>query len=229
MTLSFPRAAGRRLPSLTAVALACGLLASCAAANQRTTGEISQASGPRPTDIVYDGPVPTFTGPWASELTQAYRSTDSTLDHTILAKGKIDDQDYAAVSSVFVSCMSTKGYTVELGSTISTFTVESHHKITSANAGAEVDAQGQALKACQAPFEAVASLYVKMLQDPQNVDMNTLIAECLVKSKIAPSTYSAADFKQDSESQQFPFDINSAKATACISSPLGLSITQSQQ
>src|SRR3954462_14089574 len=62
----------------------------------------------------FQGEVPEFTGPWAAEFTEAYRSTTSETIHKILAKGSISDQDYASVSSQFVRCMKNKGFTVKI-------------------------------------------------------------------------------------------------------------------
>jgi len=173
---------------------------------------------------VYKGPVPTFSGPWAAGFTAAYRSTTSALDHKILATGKITDQDYAAVGSVFVSCMAAHGYRVRLSSMVDTFEIESP-----GTSNAELKAQSGALRACQGPFDAVSSLYLRILQNPQNQDMNVLITQCLVAKKVAPSSFTVDQYKADLQTQKFPFDIDSAQAGNCISSPLGLDVNRTQQ
>ncbi|WP_391857979.1 hypothetical protein, partial [Vibrio cidicii] len=55
-----------------------------------------------------------FSGPWASEFADAYRSTTSEIVHRILEKESITDQDYAEVSSAYVKCMANKGFKAEV-------------------------------------------------------------------------------------------------------------------
>jgi hypothetical protein len=201
-----------------------GILAICLAGCTSAVTNVQSANGAKPDSIEYHGPVPTFSGPWAAEFADAYRSTTSKLDHKILATGKIDDQDYAAVGSTFISCMAAHGYKVQLGSMVDTFTVDSPGLTK-----AELNRQTTALNACQTAYDAVSSLYLQILQNPQNEDMNVLITQCLVKKKVAPASYTVAQYKADLQTQKFPFDIDSRQANSCISSPLGLDVSQSQQ
>lgn len=177
-----------------------------------------------PVPVKYHGPVPAFHGPYAAAFANAYRSTTSKLDHKILATNTITDQDYAAVGSVLVSCMAAQGYTLKLDSMVDTFEIEG-----AANTNAQMDAQGAALNVCEPAFDAVSVLYLKLLQNPENQDMNVLIEQCLVRSKVVPASYTVADYKADLQTQKFPFNVNSPAVHSCISSPLGFDVSSAQQ
>jgi predicted small secreted protein len=209
-----------RVMTVAVVAAVAFVLAGCSA----HTTSVQSTGGKKPDSVEYHGPVPTFTGPWAAAFADAYRSTTSRLDHKILATNKITDEDYAAVGSTFISCMATHGYTVKLGSMVDTFQIDSPGLTN-----AEMKAQGIALNACQTPFDAVGSLYLRILQNPQNQDLNALVVQCLVKDKEAPAGYTETQYTADLRTQTFPFDIDSAQANSCINSPLGLSVSQSSK
>lgn len=163
----------------------------------------------------YSGSVPEFNGPWASDLTSVYRSTNSELVHEILADGVISDQEYAEIANQFVKCMSGKGFTVVLSTTeLTAYTVTNGQGHTHS----EID---DADRACGLDFERVGGLLAEMKRNPEHLDENTMIAACLVKAKVVPTTYTANDYAAELQTQKFPFDVTDSKVTECIANPLG--------
>ncbi|SEA65465.1 hypothetical protein [Leifsonia sp. 21MFCrub1.1] len=159
----------------------------------------------------FQGEVPEFTGPWAAEFAEAYRSTTSEVVHKILAKGSITDQDYASVSSQFVTCMKDKGFAVEITGPYGESTVSGDGDI---NAGAN---------ACNDDMAVISALRFSTTRNPQHLDENTIMVACLHKKKLVPPSYSTKDYEADLQTQKFPFSVDSADFLACTGDPLGLS------
>ena len=154
--------------------------------------------------------MPDFSGPWASEFAEVYRSTNSTVVHAILAKGSITDQDYAEVSSAYVKCMANKGFKA-------TVTGPAGESIT--EAGEEsLDAES----ACNEDFAKIAALRGAILRNPENRDEEEIVAACLADKKVAPPGYSAREYTADLQSQKFPYSLDDPGFSECINDPLGL-------
>jgi hypothetical protein len=71
----------------------------------------------------------------------------------------------------------------------------------------------------------VAHLYREILRNPQHADEDTLVAACLVKSKLVDPGYTAQDYKAQSKTQKYPFDVESPAVTSCLNNPLGSNLT----
>ena len=72
-----------------AIAIAAGLVSCSSVSSGADSGANSSSRS------TFDGAVPEFSGPWASEFAEAYRSTTDSVMREILAKESITDQDYA--------------------------------------------------------------------------------------------------------------------------------------
>lgn len=125
-TTSRLRAIRVRFAGAAAALLVTAALAGCAA-----SGGGTEEDGPVPSS--FSGPVPDFSGPWASEFAEAYRSTTSEAVHTILAKGSVTDEDYASVSRDYVTCMSNNGFTATVTGPFGEGTAEGDGDINAAN------------------------------------------------------------------------------------------------
>ncbi|MEO7121784.1 MAG: hypothetical protein ABI400_01440 [Lacisediminihabitans sp.] len=165
-----------------------------------------------PAEQPYVGPMPNFTGPWAAEFNFAYRTTQSKLAHQILAKGSITPADYTTISTAFESCMKSHGFNATVDGPGGQMTVTKVH---------DKSALDSALNTCGHGFNQVASLYGQISRNPQHLNENQIMAACLVRSKLAPASYTPDDYAADLVSQKFPFNIDSGGALACISNPLG--------
>lgn len=190
------------------VALAAAALAGCTAAE---VGAKEDGRSPSPS---YSGSVPAFSGPWASEFAEAYRSTTSDVVHAILAKGSITDQDYANVSSAYITCMSNKGFTAAVTGQFGESTVEGEGEVNAAN------------EACSGDFSVISALRFSTSRNPQHLDESEIVVACLIKAKVAPPSYSAKDYSADLEAQHFPFSTSASGFLRCTSDPLGLSTSQ---
>jgi len=202
------RSRSQRLGSAAVAALVATALAACSASGDSPNDRPVAAPSP-----AFQGEVPEFSGPYAAEFAEAYRSTTSEVVHQILAKGSITDQDYAAVSSQYVKCVKDKGFTAEVTGPFGEGTVEGD---------GEGDANEASL-ACSGDMSVIASLRYLTTRNPQKLDENTIMAACLVKKKLVPPSYSAKDYEGNRQTGKFPFSVDSPEFLACTGDPLGLS------
>lgn len=170
----------------------------------------SSPDGVGPSAGVYTGPVPAFSGPWASEFAAAFRSTKSEVVHAILEKGSITDQDYAEVSSAYVRCMANKGFTATITGPAGEGTVDAGEESFEAEAE------------CNADLSVIAMLRGAILRNPDHRDEEEIVAACLVAKKVAPPGYAKRDYEADLQSQKFPYSIDDPGFSACVNDPLGL-------
>lgn len=194
-----------RIASAVTAFLAAAALAACSQSSaphdQRPLAEPSPA---------FQGDVPEFTGPWATEFADAYRSTTSDVVHKILAKGAITDEDYASVSSEYVTCMKNNGFAVEITGPAGQASVEGD---------GDVDA---ATKACDGDMAVISSLRYATSRNPQHLDENAIVAACLVEKKVVPASYTAQEYETNLQTHTFPFSTETAEFLHCNSDPLGL-------
>ncbi len=210
------RQIGRRAGLVLAIALAAGLV-SCSLAPTSSDGRVASDKG-----ATFDGAVPEFSGPWAAEFAEAYRSTTDELVHEILAKESITDEDYAVVSGRFVKCMANKGFRAQIdgpAGQMTMFDLPTDEDVDRANA-ANLDCGSDS------GYIELCALRGSILRNPQNLDENTIMAACAVRQKIAPPSYTAKDYARDIENWSFPFSTSSMEFGRCIDDPLGQSLTR---
>lgn len=182
-------------------------LAGCSQPSE-SSGEVRRPSP------VFTGEVPSFSGPWASEFAEAYRSTNSEVVHRILEKGSITDQDYAEVSSAYVTCMANKGFTATVTGPFGESVTEAGEESMSAE------------ETCNGDIAVIAGLRHSITRNPEHRDEAEIMVACLVTKKLAPPGYSTKDYELNLQSQTFPFDLDSPDFSKCVNDPLRLAANQ---
>ena len=206
--------------SVSSVAIAIALAAGLVSCSSISLGADVRAT--KPAGSTFDGPIPDFSGPYAAEFAEAYRSTTDELVHEILAKESITDQDYAIVSGRFVKCMANKGFRVQIDGPAGQMTMfdlptdEDGDRANAANLDCGSDSG----------YIELCALRNSILRNPENLDENTIMAACAVRQKIAPPSYTAKDYARDIENWSFPFSTSSMEFGRCIDDPLGQSLTR---
>lgn len=195
--------------STIAGAVAVALVTAAALVGCSQTADSSSADLRRP-PAVFTGPVPSFSGPWASDFADAYRSTTSELVHGILEKGSITDQDYAEVSSAYVKCMANKGFKAEVTGPFGESVIDTGPGDDAAHAK------------CSEDMGVIAGLRRDILRNPEHRDEEEIVAACLVDKKVAPPGYSKRDYEADLQAQRFPYSIDDPGFSKCVNDPLGL-------
>lgn len=200
----------RHVGFVTAIALTVGLV-SCSVPPASSDGQVAHAEG-----SAFAGPVPEFRGPYAVEFAEAYRSTTDNVVREILAKESITDQDYATAAGIFVKCMANKGFTVEIDGPAGEMS------IPNALADDAFERANSASEGCNSGWSALCALRGQILRNPQHLDENEIVAACLVRSGIAPPSYTPKDYARDLETWNFPYSTSSMEFNNCVGDPLGL-------
>ena len=211
-----------------AVALAV-VLAGCAATGNRnhpvqTSAPI--ASTVSPGDVAGTAPIvptaknaviPSFTGQWAGAFESAYRAATSDLQREVLKDGVISDKELSELGDQLSTCLKASGYTnvnVFPGDTGLSF---------KAPKGKTTSQQNAEVPQCEnLAYGQVDILYGEVHRNPSHQDEFTIMAACLVRQKLVPPSFTAADYGKDASDNSFPFSIpkNSTKFNACVSDPL---------
>ncbi len=197
-----------------ALALAAGLTACSPLSPASDAQNVSQ---PRST---FDGPVPDFSGPWAADFAEAYRSTTDELVHAILAKESISEQDYASLSGRFVKCMANKGFRVQIDGPAGEMT------IFDTPTQDDTDRAFAASNECDSGWSVLCALRHSLLRNPEHLDESTIMVSCLAREKLVPSSYTAKDYARDDLAMKLPFSTTSMGYDRCLRNPLALGSTR---
>jgi hypothetical protein len=163
--------------------------------------------------------LPEFKGPWASTFKENYAAARSPFERSVLKDEKITDQELSETLDRFTACLEDYGhYDVKIRED-SSFTFQSPDNASS-------DETQQQVSECSAESGegAIASLHAYIRINPDNLDVDTIMAECLVRKKAVDPSYSASDFAADAPEQSFPYlsGHGSSDFVACNADPLGL-------
>lgn len=163
---------------------------------------------------------PEFEGPWASEFTAEYRYTDSDFVHSVLADGKITDEELAETRERFTQCLTEYGHTDIIFEPDGSLQFDT----STAQDPASVDEQMDECSEISGEA-AIGALHSWIRRNPQNLDEDTIMADCLVRKGVVDASYSASDYADDGPAADFPFHDVITGETAfreCNADPLGL-------
>ena len=163
---------------------------------------------------------PDFSGPWADELTSAYRSATSDFERTALEDGAVSDGEHAEMEQAFRSCLGDKRVD------FSGFDPDGSYEFTGGK-GLTNDEANKIANDCSVTtgVNTVGMLYSLMRSNPDNLDTATITAACLVRKGVVPEGYTASDYNRDAPDMAFPFRNKEDGETAlktCNVDPLGL-------
>jgi len=159
---------------------------------------------------------PQFSGPWQDRFHTDYSNATSTIARQILCDGVITDAEASEVNDLLRQCLVGVGFTnVDIG----------EYGTLGWSIPAGVDPQVASSQELQCEAETgwgtVIPLYNDVRTNPQNVDKNQLIADCLVKFGLRPAGYSAADVDAEFDGGDAFADIqNSPHFMGCWYDPL---------
>lgn len=162
---------------------------------------------------------PSFEGPYAAEYAEFYRNATSDFARSALEDGAVSDKEYAEMTSQFASCLEDNG--IEFRG----FNQDGSFSSSVAPHGGDTDAIVQECSRSVGE-DSVGALYTLAKINPENQDVNTLMANCLVGTGAVPLDYSAMDFSVDNTGRFGDLDSLSSELRAaildCNADPLGL-------
>lgn len=203
------RTAPRRLVAATLLAFLSPILAACGAAG---SAESSAGAG-----AAVD--VPAFNGPYAAEFAAFYADTESDFARRALADEEITDAEYAEMEQKFRTCLEDEGVT------FSGFDHDGSYQASPLPGGGN---SYDVVQACsrESGADTIGALHDIMGRNPENLDIPTIMAACLVDREAVPSGYSADDYATDLEGRFSDLGVLSAEIRdallSCSDDPLGL-------
>ncbi|MDR0488571.1 MAG: hypothetical protein LBG99_04085 [Propionibacteriaceae bacterium] len=153
----------------------------------------------------------TFTGPWADDFMFYYNDTNSRLGREILKDGIITDMEFQEAMQDIVRCYEQDGFKV-------TYDNYGYETVESIDGSGDPSEQ---LNKCAFSDGGVVVLYYKMARNPDNIQNEVLITECLVRVGLEGPGFTVDDFERIMQSDQMPWDLADGRATECFQNPLG--------
>ena len=143
---------------------------------------------------------PEFTGPWAEFISTAYSEAKSDFAKEVLRDGKVTESEVSEMKSRFEGCLTDKGFT--------DFEYYKNGGYAVRYPAGVTEKKGQELeRACSESSgeDAISGVYFQMIRNPDNLDENKIIAECLVRNGVVEKSYSAKDYQKESETDNIKF------------------------
>ena len=164
--------------------------------------------------------VPEFAGPWASEFSAEYQHTDSDFVRSVLADETITDEELAQTREKFTHCLTEYGHSNII------FEADGSLQFDTSTAD-DPDSVDEQMDECSevSGEGAIGALHSWIRRNPQNLDEDTIMADCLVHKGVVDESYSASEYAHDAPAADFPFRDEIAGVTAfqqCNADPLCL-------
>jgi len=148
--------------------------------------------------------VPSFSGPWAVEFSQAYEAASNPAAKEALSDSVLTDMEVSEVRGEQVSCLENLGCTVyELNTDGSASIIPPQ---TQGQTVEEITQKTNQLSTqcdTQTNWSVIAYLYTVTHMNPDNEDTYSLMAECLVRVGIEPEGYTSDQYRSDFENGTF--------------------------
>ncbi|QTX05330.1 hypothetical protein [Agromyces archimandritae] len=165
-------------------------------------------------------PKPVFEGAWAQEFADHYADAQDDFAREVLEDGVVSDQERSEMISRFKECAGARGITIDyhLDGTFE----------TNIPAGLGPDGAHETISSCSESSgeDLIGSLYSQILTNPDNLDENQLIADCMVERGAVPAGYRGEEYVEDGFDGEYPYSIGEAKGEEirheCDRDPLGL-------
>lgn len=166
-----------------------------------------------------DNGAPHFKGPYATEFAHVFAKTKSEFVRKVLADEQITDAEYAEMEERFTTCLDGVGITFD------GFQPDGSYHTSPAPNGGDTKAIVDKCSMDSGATE-IGMLHDIMAVNPDNQDLPTLIAKCLVGTGKVPADYSRDAYESDLQGRfanpaTLPTDLRAALET-CSSDPLGL-------
>ncbi len=159
--------------------------------------------------------VPSFDGPFAGAFAAAYRDSTTDLQREVLEDGVLSGQEVAAVHDDYRGCVEARGFSEV------TFYEDGRISVRLPTGVPESEASAIDEACMKSTLGSIDLLYTQVRINPDNEDMATLVAQCLVREGLAPTGFTRDQFVQGSQTNSLPFDMNDPRFAQCNTDPLG--------
>lgn len=126
------------------------------------------------------------TGAWDDRIEEVHLNATTDFEREILSDGIITRAEYEEINRGLVTCMSDAGYQL-------TLIEQGGYYVYSVPYSDEANAT---LMHCQDAGGAIlAGLYVDMLTNPNNIDHDELMLQCLKREGLLPETFTVDEYR----------------------------------
>lgn len=155
------------------------------------------------------------TSPWEADV-RALASSPVAVVQEVVQDGVIEEIEYREVQDTYLKCIN------DLGFTASTWMDENGVESYQAD-GELTDELKSATRTCgeTTGLDALEGLYLQIKTNPDRVDFNELIAQCLREFKVVDESYTGEQYTQDLKAGSRPgVDPGSSELLRCENDPL---------
>ncbi|QTX03531.1 hypothetical protein [Agromyces archimandritae] len=164
--------------------------------------------------------MPSFDGPYASEFRDAWTNYGNPFVHGVIADEEISDAEFAEILARLTTCVEGAGMLVT--------SHDAHgYRVDMNGRGEDPEPANADLDACdmESGWFPLSIIRAQMQSNPQNEDMNEIMAACMVQNGVVADGYTAKEFARDNPERSFPFldpKTGDRAFTECQNDPLGL-------
>ena len=155
--------------------------------------------------------------PWESDVRALASLSPVALVQDVAQDGVIEELEYREVQDTYLACLG------DLGFAASTW-VDENGLESYQTAGEWTDELESAFTTCgeSTGLDPVENLYRQIVTNPNRVDFNELIAQCLREFKVVDESYTGEQYKEDLLAQKRPgTDPGAPDLLRCEDDPLG--------
>jgi len=133
--------------------------------------------------------------PYEARFDQAMAETDNEFVRGVLSDGNITASEVQEAGQRALDCMSAAGVPA-----VFSFHTDEYGQVGLTSAGDLASSQMAAEADCEFEWSnTVVALYNDTIQNPNNDDLDGLVASCLVRKGLAPEGFTGPDYKRLSE------------------------------
>jgi hypothetical protein len=185
-------------------------------------GDIASTDSPEMSDVSPDGVAAdpdevVFSGLWADEFDRVYREAKTTSGRQALADGQVSEAELVELKTAYVQCLESLGFTnISIGQG-GAMTLNPPPDILR-----DPDAVNALVAQCGAAstdWDAIVALQFQIRGNPDHIDLDVIMAQCLVRVGLKPEGYTAEDYRADSNSGVIDTYYNNVKFLACNDDP----------
>lgn len=166
---------------------------------------------------------PEFAGPFAAEYRDAWEKSGTEFVHGVLVDEQISDQEWAEVAQRMTDCFESNA------ATFGGYESDGAYSAAPKDRSLPSEEFLETMDDCEVEsgHRWIGMLRGLQRMNPENRDIFTIMAECLVREGAVASGYTAEDYKRDFEADTFPFleaEAGHAIYLACNDDPLALGL-----
>lgn len=145
------------------------------------------------------GDAPSFTGPYAGELRQAWLDSDSEFVRSVIADQTVSDSEWAEVETRIADCFEKNGMKLRGYRDDGSYELDTQ--------GLEADKANEILPICESESgeKWLNFLRFAAAENPDGTPIEDLVVACLIRNEVVGPDYTAEQYLRDAPQMSFPY------------------------